>query len=94
MLDCLGLFELVKIFSWNFSSPNAFEEDLQLILSNVDFRNPNGGFWMPRLFPGKLARLSWKMKTGYWGDMISLFCRTDLKADVGIGGVCLVMLPS
>lgn len=48
---------------------------------------------MPRLFPGKLARLSWKIETVYWGDMISLFCRIDLKADVVIGWVCLVMLP-
>ena len=30
---------------------------------------------------------------GNWGDMISLFCRIDLEADIGIGWVCLVMLP-
>lgn len=87
MLDCLGLFELVKFLQMNWRRSPADSQQCRFSKSQWWF------FWMPRLFPGKLARLSWKMKTVYWGDMISLFCRIDLKADVGIGWVCLVMLP-
>ena len=79
MLDCLGFRELVKIFSWNFSSPNALKKISSWFSAMSIFEIPMVGFLDAKAVSWKIGATQLEDEHGLlgWHDIIILQNRSE-----------------